>query len=319
MSNQIAILLAVLLFPGGVFALAFGLAMKGVDRRVAARLQSRVGPPLLQPFFDIIKLGFKRTMVPAAANETVFLYTPLVGVVSMLLAAALVPITSVYAPDAAIGNLLVLLYLLMIPGIVLMIAGSASGSPYGAIGFSREMALMIAYEGPLVLIAAAVAIRTGMGMGGWATFSLNDIIAYQQTHGSFLFDPVMWPAVAAFCLFYPANVGIVPFDIPEAETEVLEGPLLEYSGPVLALFKIMSALKKVVVLSLGIALFFPAAPAGIVGGFLVWLVKMAVLMLVGITAVRLSMGRMRIDQAFVFFLKWPLLLAVASLAVVVVV
>ena len=178
---------------------------------------------------------------------------------------------------------------------------------------------MIAYEGPLVLIAAAVAIRTGVGMGGWATFSLNDIVAYQQAHGSFLFDPVMWPAVAAFCFFYPANLGIVPFDIPEAETEVLEGPLLEYSGPVLALFKIMSALKKVVVLSLGIVLFFPAAPAGIAAGFLVWLIKMAVLMLVGITAVRLSMGRMRIDQAFVFFLKWPLLLAVASLAVVVVV
>ncbi len=319
MSNQIAILLAVLLFPGGVFALVFGLALKGVDRRVAARLQSRVGPPLLQPFFDIVKLGFKRTMVPAAANQTVFLYTPLIGVVSMLIAAALVPIASVYAPDAAIGNLLVLLYLLMIPGIVLMIAGSASGSPYGAIGFSREMALMIAYEGPLVLIAAAVAIRTGVGMGGWATFSLNDIVAYQQAHGSFLFDPVMWPAVVAFCFFYPANLGIVPFDIPEAETEVLEGPLLEYSGPTLALFKMMSALKKVVVLGLGIALFFPAAPTMLVGGLLVWLIKMAVLMLVGITVVRLSMGRMRIDQAFVFFLKWPLLLAVASLAVVVVV
>ena len=62
----------------------------------------------------------------------------------------------------------------------------------------------------------------------------------------------MWPALAAFVAFYPANLGIIPFDIPEAETEVLEGPLLEYSGPVLALFKVMSALKKVVVLSLGI-------------------------------------------------------------------
>lgn len=319
MTNQLAILLAVLLFPGGVFALVLGLALKGADRRVAARLQGRVGPPLMQPFFDIVKLGFKRTMVPAVANETVFLYAPLVGVVSVLLAAALVPITAVYAPDPSIGNLLVLLYLLMVPGIVLMIAGSASGSPYGAIGFSREMALMIAYEGPLVLIAAAVAMRTGIGMGGWVTFSLSDIIAYQREHGSFLFDPVMWPAVAAFCFFYPANLGIVPFDIPEAETEVLEGPLLEYSGPVLALFKVMSALKKVVVLSLGIALFIPFAPDNWALGLIVWLVKMLVLMLIGITVVRVSIGRMRIDQAFAFFLKWPLLLAVASLAVVVVV
>lgn len=201
MSNQLAILLAVLLFPGGVFALVLGLALKGVDRRVAARLQSRIGPPLAQPFFDVIKLGFKRTTVPEVASQNVFLYAPLVGVISVLLAVALVPITGVYTPAPAIGNLLVLLYLLMIPGIVLMIAGSASGSPYGAIGFSREMALMIAYEGPLVLIAAAVAIRTGVGMGGWVTFSLSDIIAYQREHGSFLFDPVMWPAVAAFCFF----------------------------------------------------------------------------------------------------------------------
>ena len=70
----------------------------------------------------------------------------------------------------------------------------------------------------------------------------------------------MWPALLAFLAFYPANLGIVPFDIPEAETEVLEGPLLEYSGPALGLFKVMSALKAVVVLGLGIALFLPLPP-----------------------------------------------------------
>jgi NADH-quinone oxidoreductase subunit H len=319
MSNQIALLLAVVLFPGGLFALVLGLALKGADRRVAARLQGRVGPPLLQPFFDLIKLGFKRTMVPETASEVVFLYTPLVGVVSMLLAAALVPITGVYTPDGILGNLIVLLYLLMIPGIVLMIAGSASNSPYGAIGFSREMVLMIAYEGPLVLIAVAVAVRVGTATGSWATFSLPEIIAYQRAHGAFLFDPVMWPAVAAFVFFYPANLGIIPFDIPEAETEVLEGPLLEYSGPSLGLFKMMSALKKVVVLSLGVAFFFPLAPDNVILGLLVWLIKITVMMLLGVTALRVAMGRMRIDQAFMFFLKWPMLFAVASLAVVVVV
>jgi NADH-quinone oxidoreductase subunit H len=319
MSNQMALLAAVLLFPGGLFALVLGLALKGADRRVAARLQGRVGPPLAQPFFDLVKLGFKRTMVPdSSAGETVFLGAPLVGVVSMLVAAALIPISGLYAPDPILGNLLVLLYLLMVPGVVLMVAGSASGSPYGSIGFSREMALMLAYEGPLVLVAAAVAIRTGAGMGGTVTFSLGEIVEYQRLHGAFLFDPVMWPAVAAFVFFYPANLGIVPFDIPEAETEVLEGPLLEYSGPALGLFKIMSALKAVVVLGLGVALFLPIAPAGILG-LIVWLVEMLVLMILGVTVVRVSLGRMRIDQAFSFFLKWPLLFAAASLAVVVVV
>ncbi|MGO9486084.1 MAG: respiratory chain complex I subunit 1 family protein [Rhodomicrobium sp.] len=315
MANSSAILIAVLLFPGGLFALALGLALKGADRRVAARLQGRVGPPLVQPFYDIVKLGFKRTMVPDTAGETVFLAAPLVGTASMLLAVILIPIAGVYSPDPQIGNLLVLLYLLAIPGVALMIAGSASGSPYGAIGFSREMALMLAYEGPIVLVVIAVALRTGLAEGHFPTFSLTEIVQYQQTHGAFILDPVMWPAVAAFAFFYPANLGIVPFDIPEAETEVLEGPLLEYSGPALALFKVMSALKAVVVLGLGVALFMPLPLTGGVG-LAAWMGQQLVLVLIGVTAVRVSRGRMRIDQAFVFFLKWPLLLSAVSLAAV---
>lgn len=302
------IALAVLLFPGGLFALAFGLALKGLDRRVAARLQGRVGPPLAQPFYDLVKLTRKRTMVPDIAAEPVFLGAPLIGTVSMLLAAALVPIPGLYAPHPMLGDLLVLLYLLAVPAVVLMVAGSASGSPFGAIGFSREMALMLAYEGPLVLVVAAVALRTG-------SFSLNDILAYQARHGANLFDPVMWPALLAFLAFYPANLGIVPFDIPEAETEVLEGPLLEYSGPALGLFKMMSALKAVVVLGLGIALFLPLGPEGL-AALPLHLLKLVVLMLAGVTLLRISMGRMRIDQAFSFFLKWPLALSLLSLAIV---
>lgn len=306
---------AALLFPGGLFALALGLALKGLDRRLAARLQARVGPPLAQPLYDLIKLARKRTMLPDIANETLFLGAPLVGAVSMALAAALVPIPGFYTPSPVLGDLLVLLYLLTVPAVVLMIAGSASGSPFGAIGFSREMAMMLAYEGPLVLVVAAVAMRTGMGMGGVISFSLTDIVAYQQSHGAFLFDPVMWPALLAFLAFYPANLGIIPFDIPEAETEVLEGPLLEYSGPALGLFKIMSALKSVVVLGLGVALFCPIAPTG-VAGLLVQVAKLVILMLIGVTVVRVSCGRMRIDQAFRFFLKWPLALSVLSVAIV---
>lgn len=315
MATPITLLISVLIFPGGLFALAFGLALKGADRRLAARLQGRVGPPLVQPFYDLVKLGFKRTMVPISASEAVFFAAPLLGTISMLLAAALIPISGVYTPDPQLGNMLVLLYLLAIPGVALMLAGSASGSPYGAIGFSREMALMLAYEGPIVLVFAAVGLRTGLAQGNWVTFNLSEIVAYQQAHGAFILDPVLWPAVLAFAFFYPANLGIVPFDIPEAETEVLEGPLLEYSGPALGLFKIMSALKAVVVLSLGVALFMPLN-IGSIAGFAGWLVQMLVLVLVGVTAVRVSAGRMRIDQAFVFFLKWPLALAAASLVAV---
>jgi NADH-quinone oxidoreductase subunit H len=314
MASTLSVLTAALLFPGGAFALLVGLALKGADRRLAARLQGRVGPPLAQPVFDLVKLGFKRMMAPTEAVEPVFFGAPLVGAASMLVAVLLVPIAGVYAPAAMTGDLIVLIYLLAIPGVALMIAGSASGSPYGALGFSREMTMMIAYEGPIVLIAIAVALRVGLAEGGAPTFSLAEIVRWQQAHGALLFDPVMWPAIAAFAFFYPANLGIVPFDIPEAETEVLEGPLLEYSGPALALFKIMSALKAVVVLGLGVALFMPLPLSG-VAALAGWAVQMLALTLVGVTAVRVGAGRMRIDQAFVFFLKWPLTLALVSLLV----
>lgn len=319
MSSQAALLTSVLLFPGGLFALVLGLALKGADRRFAARLQGRVGPPLLQPFYDLVKLGFKRTMVPlTATSQTVFLTVPLVGLASMLFAAALIPVPGLPTPSPQLGNLLVLLYLLAVPGVVLMIAGSVSGSTYGAIGFSREMTLMLAYEGPIVLVVVAVALHTGAAEGQTITFSLAEIVRHQQVHGANLFDPVMWPAVLAFVFFYPANLGIIPFDIPEAETEVLEGPLVEYSGPALGLFKMMSAVKSVVVFGLGLALFFPLTPEGPLG-LVVWCLEDLVLMLIGVTAVRVGIGRMRIDQAFAFFLKWPLVAALASLAVVVVV
>ena len=101
-------------------------------------------------------------MVPDIAAEPVFLGAPLIGAVSMLLAAALVPIPGVYAPDPHARRPAGAALPAGRAGVVLMIAGSASGSPFGAIGFSREMALMLAYEGPLVLVVAAVALRTGV-------------------------------------------------------------------------------------------------------------------------------------------------------------
>lgn len=146
MTESFQAALAMLVFPGGLFALALGLALKGLDRRLAARLQRRVGPPLAQPFYDLVKLARKRTMVPEIASEPVFLGAPLIGAVSMALAAALIPIAGFYTPNAAFGDLLVVLYLLTVPAVVLMIAGSASGSPFGAIGFSREMATISASE-----------------------------------------------------------------------------------------------------------------------------------------------------------------------------
>lgn len=314
--DVLSLLFAVLVFPGGLFALSLGLLLRGLDRRAVARLQRRVGPPLLQAFFDVLKLMGKRTLVPEGSNVAVFLWAPLAAVAAMALAAAMIPIAGFYAPSTQLGDLLVLLYLVTIPAVVLMLAGSASGSPFGAIGFSREMAIMLAYEGPLLLSVVAVALKAGAVLDQPIALSLGDIVRAQQSHGAFLFDPRMWPAFLAYLAFIPANLGISPFDIPEAESEVLEGPLIEYSGPALGLLKIASALKSVVVIGLGIALFCPVGPTGL-GGLAVFLVECVIVTICGVSLAKAALGRLRIDQAVVFYLKWPELLGIGGLVLAV--
>lgn len=317
MADTFWALLHMCIFPGGVFALAIGFFFKGLDRRVEARLQRRVGPPLRQPVIDIAKLLTKETLIPATANRTAFLMAPVIGFVGMAVCAAFIPIPGVYQGLTNMGDLLVIFYLLPVPAIALMLGGSASSSPFGAVGFSREMLMMLAYEVPLLAVLLAVAMLVGKGMGTGAEFSLAQVIRYQAEAGQLGFNPVMAPALAAYLMFLPGTMGVVPFDIPEAETEVLEGPLLEYGGPPLAMFQIGSALKTFVVLGLGVALFFPGTIGDSALVNLGWfLFKCLGLMLLSLTLVKSATGRFRIDQAFWFYLKYPTVLSLVSLGLV---
>jgi formate hydrogenlyase subunit 4 len=307
---------AILIFPGGLFALALGLFLKGADRKVLARLQRRVGPPLHQPVIDLLKLLTKETLIPKTANELAFRLAPVLGLTGVLVTAAVLPIGGVWNGVSGLGDLLVLLYLLPIPAMALMLAGCASSSPYGALGFSREMCVMFAYEMPLIASFLAVAVRVGGASGSLS--SLDAIIAYQLQHGPLLLDPVMLPAAVALLLFIPGTMGHGLFDIPEAEPEVLEGPLLEYSGPLLAVFHLMSAVKLVVVLELAVALLCPNPIGGGIVGNLAWHVcKCLALLLVSVTCFRAATGRLRLDQGFSFFVKYTSPLALVSLGLAV--
>lgn len=317
MSNILEAAFALLLFPGGLFALALGLLLVGVDRKVLARLQRRVGPPLYQPLLDCFKLCAKETLIPDTANAQAFQLAPVLGLTGVLVTAAVMPVGGVWNGVTGLGDLLILLYLLPIPAMALMLAGGASSSPYGALGFSREMSLMFAYEMPLIASFLAVAVRVG-GSGG-SLFSLSAIMAYQYQHGPLLLDPVMLPAVLALLLFIPGTMGNGLFDIPEAEPEVLEGPLLEYSGPLLAAFNLMGAVKLVVVLELAVALLCPNPLGGGVLVNLAWhIAKCLLLLLVSVTCFRAATGRLRLDQGFAFFVKYTSPLALVSLGLAVV-
>lgn len=308
------LLLNILIFPGGLFAVVLGLFLTGLDRKVYARLQRRVGPPLHQPFIDLVKLSQKETLVPNTANELLFRFAPLLGFAGMLAAVALIPISGIYSGLNQSGDLLVLLYLLSTPALALMIGASASGSPYGSVGLSREMTMMLAYEIPMLIVFLTVGMRVGMAGGGSAVFSLSGIVNYQLKNGPLLFDLPMLPAFLAFCCCIPGTIGVVPFDIPEAETELAEGPLLEYSGAGLALFKLTGGLKIVVLSALTAALFFPLTLGGLGFVNLLWfVVKCAAVCFFAITLVRATRARMRMDQAYRFYLLVPTGLALVSL------
>lgn len=312
--NIVLLLVDALVFPGGLFAIALGLLMTGVDRKLYARLQRRVGPPIYQPCIDLIKLSQKETLVPTTANLTAFRFAPLLGFAGMLAAVAIIPITGIYSGLYQSGDLLVLLYLLSTPALALVIGASASGSPYSSVGLSREITMVLAYEIPLLIVFLTVGMRVGMSTGGTAVFSMSGIVNYQLAHGPLLFDLPILPAFLAFLCCIPATIGVVPFDIPEAETELAEGPLLEYSGAGLALFKLTGGLKMLVLSALGVALFFPTG----LGSFwlvnLLWFIfKCLIVSTVTITVVRATRARMRLDQAYKFFLLLPTGLALISL------
>lgn len=312
--NLLGLITNILIFPGGLFAILLGLFLTGVDRKVYARLQRRVGPPIYQPCIDVVKLSQKETVIPKTANSTAFRLAPLLGFAGMLAAIAVIPVAGVYSGLYQSGDLLVVLYLMSTPALALIIGASASGSPYSAVGLSREITMMLAYEIPLLIVFLTVGMRVGTGMGSAAVFSLSGIVNFQLSKGALLFDLPMLPAFLAFLFCIPGTLGVVPFDIPEAETEITEGPLLEYSGSGLAMFKLTGGLKTLVLCALAVALFFPQG----LGDFwlvnLLWfIVKCAVIMFFTVTFVRATRARMRMDQAYKFYLIVPTALALVSL------
>jgi len=280
-----------------------GLLSKWIDRKVTARVQWRVGPPWYQPFADVIKLLSKETIVPEPARMTGFLLAPLVGFAAVCVAATILW-TASFSGRGFVGDVIVVLYLLTIPSLSIILGGSASSNPLAAVGAGREMKLLLAYELPLLLaVLAAVA-----GSGG--DFSLaglkSDTAGVPATIGC-----VIGFIVAVMCV--QAKLGLVPFDMAEAECEIASGPFIEYSGAALAMFYLTKAMLLAVMAVFVVTVFWGgltfgslAAGAASVGKY--------VLILVVLILVRNTNPRVRIDHAMRFF--WYMMTPLAIVALV---
>ncbi len=224
----------ILIFPGFLFTACLGLIASWIVRKVSALVQWRVGPPFLQPFYDVIKLTGKETLIPQEAQQTVFMAAPLVGLAGILsLSIILWRIT--LDQTAFVGDIIVAIYLMTLPSLALIFGSSASASPHAAVGTGREMKLIMSYELPLVLAFIVVIIKTGGSLS---------LAAIAQQTPVFSISGMLAFLVALLCI--QAKLGFVPFDIAEAETELGSGVLMEYSGALLAIWKVVQAMMLVV-------------------------------------------------------------------------
>ncbi|RKY75105.1 hypothetical protein DRQ07_12390 [candidate division KSB1 bacterium] len=281
-----------LIFPGFLFTAFAGILASWIDRKVTARVQWRVGPPFLQPLYDIVKLLGKETVIPRACSRFTFLLSPVFGLAAVTAVSTIVWKTMLWQNRGFAGDLIVVVYLLMIPSIALIVGGFASKNPIASLGASREMKLMLADELPF-LIAVMVPVVQSNG-----AIKLDQLIAYQHTHGMVVGSISGVLALIVVIITTQAKLTLVPFDIPEAETEIMGGLEVEYSGTPLAIIK-LTRMMMLFTLPMFLVLLFWGG-VSFQGWSILWSILKYVFFLVLIVLIRNTNPRLRIDQAVKF-------------------
>ena len=288
MTEALQNLFWIIVFPGFLFTACFGLVASWIVRKVSALVQWRVGPPFYQPFVDIMKLVGKEILVPQEAQRAVFMAAPIVGMAGVLLLSTMLWRITIAPTKLFVGDIIVAIYLMVLPSLALILGSSASASPHAAVGTSREMKLVMSYELPLVLAFIVVIVKTG------GQLSLAAIAAQSP---ALSISGMLAFLVSLLCV--QAKLGFVPFDIAEAETEVMSGVLVEYSGALLAIWKLTQAMMLVALPLFLVTVFLGGF--GAAGMPLVWGICKYVLILVLLILIKNTNPRMRIDQAMKFF------------------
>lgn len=277
---------------------------QGLLRVITARLiQSRQGPPIWQAYYDTFKLLGKEDIESGEA-PVMQRFATYLSLASILTVGCLVPM-GFRAPMNGAGDAILLIYLLTLSGICMLLAGLAAGSTYSLVGISREMMTMLTLE-PLFAITIVIAALNTQ------SFRLDTVLngAVYQSAGFPVSGIIM---LGVMLLAFQAFVARVPFDISEAETEIMEGPLMEYSGPKLAIFKYAQMAKLIVFSGLFIGLFVPwGSDLVFPFGWILFWVKVFILVIM-VTVLAATHARYRIDQAIRYFAA---LLAVGVVALI---
>ena len=286
--SVVRILFSYLIFPGLFFTAVVGLFLTWIDRKVTARIHWRVGPPWYQPYADFLKLLLKETIVPEGSSKVLFLFAPMLGLVAMSILAVMLFSMNFNPGGTFVGDLVVMIYLLALPPLGIMIGGSASKNPLASVGVSREMTQYFAYELPFLITIASIILKAD------GSIKFGDIILAQQAGGPFLYSISGVIGAIVILLSTQAKLGFVPFDIPEAEQEIMAGPYIEYSGVALAIYKVVRAMMLFL-----LPLFLISLLWGGFGNW--WAIPKFLLIVVLIILMKNTNPRVKIDQALRFF------------------
>jgi hydrogenase-4 component C len=231
-----------------ILILAVAPFYSGLSRVLRAKMHSRKGPSIFQNYRDLFKLMKRQEIIPEQAGWA-FQAAPYVTMISMLLAAMLVPILTLQSPFGWIGDLILLVYLFVLARFFFSTSGLSTGSTFGGVGSRRDLLIASLTEPTLLLVLFVMALLAGStNLGAISTGVASGNIPYFVS---------VWLGMLAFGFATYVEMGKLPFDLSEAEQEVQEGPLTEYSGHSLALFEWGIYIKQLVIASLFVAVFFP--------------------------------------------------------------
>jgi NADH-quinone oxidoreductase subunit H len=300
---------------GAVVVLMIGLSVVTYEiyfeRKVLGWMQGRIGPNrvgpfgLFQSFADILKLLVKEDVIPEKADRPLFLLAPVIAFVPSLMVLAVIPFSRnhVFTADLSIGALYyIALSAITIHGV--MLGGWASNNKYALIGGMRIAAQMLSYEIPLGLSLVGVILMAG-------SLNLNDIVTAQR-HWWFIV-----PQFLGFCVFLvaaTAELNRTPFDLPEAESELVAGYHVEYTGFRFAFFMLTEYLYLFAMAGLAATLFLGGWMGPWLPGWLWFAIKVAAFIFFQFW-LRATLPRIRVDQLMSF--SWKILLPVALLNLVI--
>jgi len=286
-----------LLMP--LIAFGVGLLLVLMMRKVRARVERRIGPPLLQPLYDILKLYGKKTQISHGVMHDISVMMLLGGVICVTL---FLPVPGMSGLSDR-GDIITLMYLMMVPSLGMALGVGQCANPNGSIGISRALTAMAGYEVPFVIAVAGVAIAYG-------TTDLAQIAAAQQG-GVMQWGLFQQPLLAiAGLIAIHAMLGKEPFEIYVAPAEIATGPMVEMSGKYMGtLFTMMSF--QLYSVGLIYTLLF-------LGGGESWLLLLPKLFAVVFVSVAVTniFPRHRTEKVIGFMWKWPTGIALLGLGLV---